>query len=70
MNSADLAGAIWRKSSRSNGDANCLEVAFLSDGRVAMRDSKHNGSGPTLVFASSGWTAFEGGVADGGFRRP
>ncbi|WP_405618012.1 DUF397 domain-containing protein [Streptomyces sp. NBC_01508] len=68
MNSADLTDAVWRKSSRSNGDRECVEVAFLSDERVAMRDSKDRGGGPALVFTSGEWAAFEGCVADGEFK--
>ncbi|MFJ6213338.1 DUF397 domain-containing protein [Streptomyces sp. NPDC092296] len=70
MNSADLAGAVWRRSKRSNGQAECVEVAFLDDGRVALRDSKDQGKGPALVFAPGEWRAFEGGMPDGAFSRP
>jgi hypothetical protein len=61
MNSAELTGTVWRKSSRSNGQANCVEIAFLGTS-VAMRDSKDRGSGPILRFSQDEWTAFVAGV--------
>ena len=57
----DLAGATWRKSTRSGGSGgNCVEVADNLPGVVAVRDSK-DATGPTLAFAPANWAAF---VAD------
>ena len=69
MSNNDLAGAKWFKSSRSNGQNNCVEVAFLDDGRVAVRDSKDHGDGPALVFTAGEWAAFQGGMLAGEFTR-
>ena len=69
MNSADLTGARWRKSSHSGSEGNCVEVALLDGGRVALRDSKDAGAGPALVFTPAEWAAFAAGVADGEFAR-
>ena len=58
MSSTDLCGALWRKSSYSNGQANCVEVA-LRDGQaaVAVRDSKAPDS-PALLFSTQAWQRF------------
>lgn len=69
MNSADLVGARWRTSSYSGQEGNCVEVAFLDDGGVAVRDSKDAGRGPALVFTAREWDAFSAGMADGEFSR-
>lgn len=69
MSYADLAGARWWKSSHSNDEGACVEVAFLDGGRVAVRDSKDRGAGPALVFTPAEWSAFVRGAADGEFDR-
>jgi hypothetical protein len=68
MPTPDLSRAVWRKSSRSNGSGQCVQVADVS-GVVAMRDSK-NPDGPVLVFAADEWRAFVDAVAKGRFDLP
>ncbi len=60
------SGPTWYKSSRSgaNND-NCVEVANLSGGGRAVRDSKDPG-GPVLMFGAVEWRAFLQGVKAGG----
>jgi hypothetical protein len=63
----DLTNAVWRKSTRSGGvDGNCVEVADLTEGARAVRDSK-NPTGPALMFTATEWSAFTAGVRDGEF---
>jgi Domain of unknown function (DUF397) len=65
----DLAGALWRKSTRSGANG-CVEVAFIDDGRIAVRDSKDRQRGPVLKFTAEEWRAFVGGVRGGEFDLP
>jgi hypothetical protein len=46
---------LWRKSSRSNSSANCVEVA-LTGTRVAARDSKN--PAPIIAFPAASWARF------------
>jgi hypothetical protein len=69
-NGADSYPAPWIKSSYSGPTGgNCVEVAFLADSQVAIRNSRHP-DGPALVFTPAEWTAFLGGVRDGEFGLP
>jgi len=46
MDASTLDGATWIKSRRSGPTGgNCVEVAFLDGGEIAMRNSRHP-SGP------------------------
>lgn len=70
MCAADLTGVTWIKSRRSGPTGgNCVEVAFLAGGGVAMRNSRHQ-AGPALVFTGAEWAAFIGGALDGEFDLP
>jgi len=70
MDASTLTGATWIRSRRSGPTGgNCVEVAFLSDGQIAMRNSRHP-EGPALIFTRSEWDAFLGGAKDGEFGRP
>jgi Domain of unknown function (DUF397) len=47
----------WRKSSRSYGSGECVEVATPSRRRIDVRDST-NIRGAVLTFSSTQWNAF------------
>ena len=53
----------WRKSTYSNGQANCIEAAS-QPGAVAIRDSK-DPNGPRLAIPAAGWQAFTRALKDG-----
>jgi hypothetical protein len=55
---AGLADVIWRKSSWSAYNGNCVEVGGLGGGLVAVRDSKETGCGPVLAFDAASWCSF------------
>jgi hypothetical protein len=63
-----MARVTWRKSTRSNGSGNCVEVADDLGGKVGLRDSK-DPSGPILTFSPATWSVFVDAVCRGGFRR-
>ncbi|MFJ4092614.1 DUF397 domain-containing protein [Kitasatospora sp. NPDC089913] len=62
----DLSGAQWRKSTYSNGQGGCVEVADGCTGIMPVRDSK-DPQGPALVFHLDAWRAFVAAVQAGEF---
>ncbi|MEV0943208.1 DUF397 domain-containing protein [Micromonospora wenchangensis] len=61
----DLAGAVWRKSTRSGGSGgNCVEVADNLPGLIGVRDSKDQ-AGPALRFDPAAWSTFVRAVPHG-----
>lgn len=63
---ASSLGVRWIKSRRSNAEGNCVEVAVLGEGGVAMRNSR-DPDGPALVYTPAEVAAFVAGAKDGEF---
>lgn len=64
-----LLDAQWHTSSLSSGGTNCVQIAFLDGGIVALRDSK-NQERPPHLFTDAEYDAFVGGIERGELRRP
>lgn len=59
-------GATWRKATASDANSGCVEVAFLSDGLVGVRDSKDRAK-PALAVSTHTWNRFLACVKAGQF---
>lgn len=57
---------VWRKSTASNPSGNCVELAELPDGDIAVRNSRHP-TGPSLVYTRAEIAAFVSGARSGEF---
>jgi hypothetical protein len=57
---ADQLGAAWLKSTAGNQSGQCVDVAALADGEIAVRNSRHP-SGPALVYTRAEIAAFLAG---------
>jgi hypothetical protein len=64
MPAALLLKATWKKSSHSNPSGDCVEVAELADGQIAVRTSRHPG-GLTLLHTRAVMAAFLQAVKEG-----
>lgn len=62
----DRSDVQWFKSSHSSGQTDCVEVAWLSEYLVGVRDSK-NPAAPALAFTLEEWDVFTTGVRGGRF---
>ena len=58
----------WRKSTFSGNQGNCVEVADLPDGGIAVRHSQHP-AGPVIEYTAAEWDAFLKGAKAGEFDR-
>lgn len=66
MPTSSLGVATWQKSRHSNPHGDCVELAKLEGGRIAVRNSRYPG-GPALVFARAEMAAFIQGAAERNF---
>lgn len=60
MTTSNLTGLTWFKSSYSNQQSACVEIAVTGDGVVPVRDSKQ--AGPVVSFSARSWSTFVTGM--------
>ncbi|GAA3725974.1 DUF397 domain-containing protein [Salinactinospora qingdaonensis] len=63
---AKLENVSWQKSRRSNSKGNCVEMAKLDDGGIAVRNSRFP-DGPALIYTQAEINALILGAKDGDF---
>jgi hypothetical protein len=66
MPAAELGGVRWQKSQHSNPNGECVELAALPSGEIAVRNSRFP-VGPVLLYTQAEITAFLAGAKDGEF---
>ncbi|OZM71552.1 DUF397 domain-containing protein [Amycolatopsis antarctica] len=66
MSATLLSDAQWRKSRHSGAAGNCVEVAPLAGGDIAVRNSRFP-DGPALIYTRAEIAAFVAGAKDGEF---
>jgi len=66
MPAGELGDVRWTKSQYSNPNGECVELAALPNGEIAMRNSRFP-DGPALLYTRGEITAFLAGAKDGEF---
>ena len=66
MLATELGEVRWQKSWHSNPNRECVELASLPTGEIAMRNSRFP-AGPILLYTQAEITAFLAGAKDGEF---
>ncbi|WP_446459210.1 DUF397 domain-containing protein [Streptomyces vinaceus] len=67
VQASEIQGVAWQKARASDAFNNCVEIAQLASGEVAMRNSRFP-DGPALVFTQSEMLAFFDGAGRGEFE--
>jgi Domain of unknown function (DUF397) len=66
MPAGELGEVRWLKSRYSNATGECVELATLATGEIAVRNSRFP-EGPTLVYTQAEVSAFLAGAKEGEF---
>jgi hypothetical protein len=66
MPAGELGDVRWMKSQYSNATGECVELATLANGEIAVRNSRFP-EGPALVYTPAEVSAFLAGAKDGEF---